>query len=141
MIPLVEFIILRSSPSSKYFAIVIIADKPRAFNESSEQNESIFGQYRLAFYFFVPHKRMPRTVISRPGQGSCVRLNDSVLTFSTASAEQLLIDCVAGFALGNTSDSSIIIVPNDKILCVFTVQEVYFKSDSASALIVGGAGD
>jgi len=43
MIPLVEFIILRSSPSSKYFAIVIIADKPRAFNESSEQNESIFG--------------------------------------------------------------------------------------------------
>ena len=48
---------------------VVVADKPRAFNESSEQNESIFGQYRLAFYFFVPHKRMPRTVISRPGAG------------------------------------------------------------------------
>lgn len=59
MIPLVEFIILRSSPSSKYFAIVIIADKPRAFNESSEQNESIFGQYRLAFYFSCRTKNAP----------------------------------------------------------------------------------
>ena len=67
--------------------------------------DSLFNFFRAA------QKNAPDGYKPSGGQGSCVRLNDSVLTFSTASAEQLLIDCVAGFALGNTSDSSIIIVP------------------------------